>query len=86
MKTDKTLTDNKIRFIDTNYNELFTINDGDEIIVKYESGEVNAKTCHYIDDYHTKIGGKVYHIHEFAEMMERNSNKYEPSILNDRSE
>lgn len=75
---DRFITDNKIRFINSKYDELFKINDGDSIRITYPDGEVLDRQCFYIDEYHTKIGSNVYHICEFAEVMERNGNRYEP--------
>lgn len=71
------ITDNKIRFIDSRYNELFKIGDGESIKITCFDGEVVERKCFYIDEYHTKIGSNVYHICEFAEAMERNGNRYE---------
>ena len=68
----------QIRFIDSQYNELFKINDGDSIRIKFSDGETVIRKCRYIDDYHTEIGSNVYHICEFAERMEQNGNVYEP--------
>ena len=66
----------EIRFIDSRYNELFRIPDGGKIEITYENGETHTRECKYIDDYHTKIGNRVFHICEFAETMERNGSTY----------
>ena len=68
----------EIRFIDSHYNELFRIKDGESITVKFSDGSVSDRKCTYIDDYHTKIGYDVFHICEFAELMERNGSTYRP--------
>ena len=68
----------EIRFIDSRYNELFRIKDGESITVKFSDGSVSDRKCTYIDDYHTKIGHNVFHICEFAELMERGSSTYRP--------
>lgn len=68
----------KIRFIDPHYNDLFSINDGEPIIITTARGEKLERECHYIDDYHTKIGYPIYHICEFAERMQENGNTFEP--------
>lgn len=68
----------EIRFIDSNYNELFRIKDGESITVKFSDGSMSDRKCTYIDDYHTKIGHNVFHICEFAELMERGSSTYRP--------
>ncbi len=69
-----------IRFINSRYDELFRICDGGQIHVeKTEGGSFDA-TCEYIDDYHTRVNDRVFHICEFAEMMERNKWTYEPIL------
>ena len=69
----------EIRFIDSRYNELFRIKDGESITVKFSDGSMSARKCTYIDDYHTKIGYDVFHICEFAELCERNGHTVEPA-------
>lgn len=71
----------EIRFIDSHYNELFRIKDGESITVKFSDGSMADRKCTYIDDYHTKIGYNVYHICEFAEIMERNGSTYRPKDM-----
>lgn len=68
----------EIRFIDSSYNELFRIKDGESITVKFPDGTSLDRKCKYIDDYHTEIGSNVFHICEFAEIMERNGSTYRP--------
>ncbi len=72
------MSDKEIRFIDSRYNTLFTIPDGGKITITYSDGEKAERECKYIDDYHAYIGNRCFHICEFAELMERNGNKYEP--------
>ena len=67
-----------IRFIDPHYKELFRIPDGGKIIITYDWGERAEKTCRFIDEYHTEVGGNLYHICEFAERMKRSGHSYEP--------
>lgn len=68
----------EIRFIDSRYNELFRIKDGESITVKFSDGSMSDRKCTYIDDYHTKIGYDVFYICEFAELMERGGSTYRP--------
>ena len=68
-----------IRFIDSDYHTLFTIKDGESIVITRFDGEKLILPCTYIDDCHTRIGSSVCHICEFAEMQERNGNLYVPS-------
>ena len=63
--------DRTIRFIDSGYHDLFTLPDGGNIVITTRSGEKMVKPCRYIDDYHTAIGSDVYHICQFAELLEK---------------
>ncbi len=67
-----------IRFIDSRYNELFRITDGENITVTDRWGEKSEYVCRYIDEYHTEVGSHLYHICQFAEIMERNGSEYAP--------
>lgn len=67
-----------IRFIDSNYNDLFRISDGEKIVIKDANGKEITRTCRYIDDYHTEIGNTYYHLCEFAERMENNGSTFKP--------
>lgn len=64
-----------IRFITTDYKELFRISDGDKIRIITNSGDRRIRTCRYIDDYHMETSGEgattLYHICEFAEKREQ---------------
>ena len=35
------------------------------------------RTCRFVDEYHTEVGNNLYHICEFAEVMQRSGNSYE---------
>ncbi|MDD4414854.1 MAG: hypothetical protein PHR14_10000 [Oscillospiraceae bacterium] len=67
-----------IRFIDSHYKDLFRVEDGDKIIITYPDGEKKTRTCRYIDQCHCEIGDNLYHICQFAEIMEKNRNSYAP--------
>lgn len=70
-----------IRFIDSRYHELFRIPDGGKIVITNARGEKKERTCRYIDDHHTEIGSgwdNLYHICQFAELMEEIGATYEP--------
>lgn len=67
-----------IRFITPHYREIFRIPDGDKIKIIRSDGERVDKVCRYIDDYHTEVGDRLYHICEFAEIMERNGSTVIP--------
>ena len=67
-----------IRFIDSEYHTLFTIKDGESIVITRFDGEKVVLPCKYIDDCHVCVGNSAYHICEFAEMQERSGNTYVP--------
>ncbi len=76
-----------IRFIDSHYRDLFRIPDGGTIQVHYSDDTVVIKPCKFIDEYHTQIGNNVFHICQFAELLERNGSycQAEPEILGDEA-
>ena len=70
-----------IRFIDPSYNVKIKLPDGGRIRVTYSNGEKRDFTCRYIDDYHFEAEGgsrSLFHICEFAELMEHNGSMVEP--------
>lgn len=67
-----------IRFINSSYDELFRIPDGDRIRISRADGSQDDKTCRYIDQYHLEVGRNLYHICEFAELMEQNGSTVIP--------
>lgn len=67
-----------IRFIDPHYKEQFRIPDGEKIRITFSNGKTEDRICRYIDDYHLEVGSNLYHICEFAELMEHCGNKVEP--------
>lgn len=70
----------KIRFITPNYENLFEVEDGQEVKLTHSDGTEIVKPCKYIDDYHFYFGNTCYHICEFAEKVYRNSAKVSPII------
>lgn len=78
--------DHSIRFINSNYDTLFHIPDGGIVEVRFPDRAFSAK-CEYLDDYHTLVGDTVFHICEFAEMVERRggSVRPEPETLLDKA-
>lgn len=44
-----------IRFIDSEYNTLFTVKDGERIVLTNLDDQTEILACTYIDDCHTKI-------------------------------
>lgn len=67
-----------IRFITSNYEELFRIADGDRILVTAATGVKSEYICRYIDEYHVEVGKNLYHICEFAELLEKTGASYKP--------
>jgi len=70
-----------IRFITPHYEEKFRIADGDSVRIRCQDGRVLDRVCRYIDDCHVEVGtgwDNLYHICQFAEMMERNGNSVIP--------
>ena len=63
-----------IRFITPGYKELFRIPDGDHIRIQCSDGSHMDRSCRFIDEYHVEIGNDIYHICQFAEIMERSGN------------
>ena len=66
-----------IRFINSNYKELFRIPDGDTVRIQM-ADETRDRVARYIDDYHVEVGDNLYHICEFAERMEGSKAKIIP--------
>ena len=63
-----------IRFIDSDYKELFRLKDGGKISLSFADGSKETLSCRYIDDYHLEAGfgsSNIYHICEFAEKREK---------------
>lgn len=67
-----------IRFIEPDYKEKFCIPDGGKIVVTTGWGKKIEHTCRFIDEYHTEVGNHLYHICQFAELMQKNGSEYEP--------
>lgn len=67
-----------IRFIDSHYNPLFYVPDGGNVVLTFSDGEKATRPCKFLDEYHTQVGYNVYHICQFAELMERNGTSYAP--------
>lgn len=67
-----------IRFIKPDYTTLFRIEDFDKVRITFYNGDSVDYTCRYIDEYHVEVGSSLYHICQFAEIMQRNGNKVIP--------
>lgn len=71
---------NTIRFIDAEYQTLFQIPDGANIVLSNDNGLQRIVPCKYIDEYHVQVGYDTYHIRQFAEVMEKSGIRYSPEI------
>jgi|GEM_PF-293808 len=71
-----------IRFIDSDYKELFQLPDGDSIRITYPPGdgrEPVERSCNFQGEHHFNLEKNgTYHICQFAENMERIGAVYEP--------
>ena len=78
----ETLPKDDIRFINSSYDEQFRLPNGGKIEVEYPDRTFSAK-CEYIDEYHTYVGSEVYHICQFAEVLERGGGVCRPEPVLD---
>ena len=78
----ETLPRDDIRFINSSYDEQFRLPNGGKIEVEYPDRTFSAR-CEYIDDYHTYVGSEVYHICQFAEVLERGGGVCRPEPVLD---
>ena len=71
-----------IRLINSHYDDLYRIPDGGVIQVDYPDGRSFTARVEHLDDYHFDMGGlgNVFHICQFAEVMERNRADFYPEI------
>ena len=75
----------EIRIINNNYQELFRLKNGDILIVTLADGSKMTRKCWYVDDYHFRFGNGVYHIKQFAEVLEKTKATCQPFFLTDTS-
>ena len=73
------MSENKeIRFITSDYKELFRIPDGGSIVLTLAGGEENIGECKYIDETHFQLNGSCWHICQYAELLGRNGATVRP--------
>jgi len=81
-KLDNHMAESKrgIRFVTPGYRDLFRLADGDGIRIISPDGKYKDRTCRYISETHMTCGwdDRLYHIHDFAEEMERAGNTVIP--------
>ena len=68
-----------IRFVSSDYKELFRLPDGEQITIIQSDGARQNFVCRYIDEAHVEVGDNLFHVCEFAERMERAGSRYEPT-------
>lgn len=68
----------KIRFVDGNAQEFFSILDGEYIQMTAGDGERQISRCHYEDRNHVRIDGQLWQLQEFAKQMEMQGIFYTP--------
>ena len=79
---DPTIPRDEVRLINSHYDDLYRIPDGGVIQVDYPDGRSFTARVEHLDDYHFDMGGlgNVFHICQFAEVMERNHADFYPEI------
>ena len=74
--------DRAIQFVNSRYEDLFSIPDGSYISITqkgfYGGEDVSVIQCRYIDEEHLLIGDMIYGNHEFAVYMKRIGAKFYP--------
>lgn len=68
----------EVPFVDSAGAPLFTVPDGGNIVRTGLDGRQDVLLCGYIDRNHARIGGTIYNIRQFAELMEQRSVTYAP--------
>ena len=76
-----------IRLINSHYDDLYRIPDGGVVQVDYPDGRSFTARLEHLDDYHFDMGGlgNVFHICQFAEVMERNHADFYPGRFRHRT-
>ena len=71
-----------IRLINSHYDDIYRIPDGGVIQIDFSDGSSFTARVKRLDDYHFDLGGlgDVYHIGQFAEIMELNGSTAYPEI------
>lgn len=71
-------TRDMILFIDSGYNILFYLLDGENIVITRSDGARVTERCDFLDAYHFRMGGEIFHIYEFAQRMNKAGSTYAP--------
>lgn len=80
---DPTIPRDDVRLINSHYDDLYRVPDHGVVQVDRSDGSSYTARVEHLDDYHFDLGeyGNVYHICQFAEIMESNGSSYYPEIL-----
>jgi len=62
----------KIKFVDARSDVVFTVPDESKIKLTCFDGTTFIQSCKYLDDLHVRIDDDIYHIGEFAGLLEKN--------------
>ena len=70
-----------IRFITPEYKDLFTLRDGESLVMRYMDGTTKTTPCFACSDgYHFYLGAnQLFHICQFAEISRANGTTYAPA-------
>lgn len=81
LKENFSFKERRIRFITAEYEELFSIPDGESIQLRYHDGTTRTLPCRaHSDGYHFELGRwNTFHICEFAEICRKNGTVYKPA-------
>lgn len=60
------------------YQPMFYLEDGKNLAFQFSDGDKITKPCKHLGSHHFMFGTSTFHIHQFAELHERNGNTYEP--------
>lgn len=79
----ETLPHDDTRLINSHYDDLFRVPNHGVVQIDRSDGSSYTARVEHLDDYHFDLGeyGNVYHICQFAEVMERNGSSCYPEIL-----
>lgn len=79
---DPSIPRDDVRLIDSSYKDLYRVPNGGVIQVDYPDGRSFTTRLEHWDEYHFDVGGlgDMFHICQFAEVMERNGASYYPEI------
>ena len=56
----------RIKFVDADYREIFSIRDGGKIKMVFPNGLTVTHICRYVDDLHIQVGINVFDKFAFA--------------------